>query len=263
LSDTPYRFDNGAIYDRGMGEWSRLVGEQFLDWLAPEAGLRWIDVGCGSGAFTAQLLARCAPAGMQGVDPAQGQIDFATSRADTKRATFRIGDAQALPFADDSFDAAVMALVIFFVPDPARGASEMARVVRPGGLVAAYAWDFLGGGSPGAPLQAELNAIGIATTHPPSVQVSRRDALAALWRDAGLQDVETHEIVAERGFADFDAAWDSIRITGSAPLALRKLPPETVERVREAVRVRLGAAAGGGVRFSARANAVRGRVPSG
>src|SRR5262249_2087980 len=89
-----------------------------------------------------------APAAVKGVDPSPAQLAFARTRPAARLAHFQQGDAMALPSADDSFDAAVMALVIFFVTDPAKGVGEMARVVRRGGTVAAYAWDMLGGGFP-------------------------------------------------------------------------------------------------------------------
>src|SRR5213593_2404446 len=132
------RFDDGAAYERVMGAWSRPAGEIFLDWLAPPVGLRWIDIGCGNGAFTEILVERCAPVEVQGVDPSEGQLAFALERPAACVAQFRLGDAMALPFPKDRFDAAVMALVIFFVPDPAKGVAEMVRVVGPGGIVAAY-----------------------------------------------------------------------------------------------------------------------------
>src|SRR6185437_11932195 len=115
-------------------------------------GQRWVDVGCGSGAFTALVVQRHAPAEVQGVDPSDAQLAFARARPEASHATFQAGDAMALPFPDNRFDVAVMALVLFFVPDPAKGVSEMVRVVRPGGIIAAYAWDMLGGGFPLAPL---------------------------------------------------------------------------------------------------------------
>jgi ubiquinone/menaquinone biosynthesis C-methylase UbiE len=108
------RFDDGAAYERIMGAWSRLVGEIFLDWVAPRPGLRWVDVGCGNGAFTELLVERCAPAEVQGVDPSEGQLKYAQARPATRFAEFRQGDAMALPFPARKFDAAVMALVIFF-----------------------------------------------------------------------------------------------------------------------------------------------------
>jgi len=114
------RYDDGAAYERMMGAWSRIAGEIFLDWLAPPRGLRWIDVGCGSGAFTELLVERCAPAEVQGIDPSEAQLSFARARPAGRIAKFHRGDALALPFGENNFDAAVMALVIFFVPDPTR-----------------------------------------------------------------------------------------------------------------------------------------------
>jgi SAM-dependent methyltransferase len=110
------RYDDGAGYERYMGYWSRLAGETFLDWLAPPPGLRWIDIGCGTGAFTELLVKRCAPAAVQGIDPSEAQLGFARARSAASMVAFRQGDAMSLPFSDRRFDAATMALVIFFVP---------------------------------------------------------------------------------------------------------------------------------------------------
>ena len=109
------RFDDGAAYEQTMGIWSRFAGEIFLDWLAPLPDLRWIDVGCGNGAFTQLLVERCAPAEVQGIDPSEGQLAFARARSTSRVAEFRQGDAMALPFPAGRFDAAVMALAIIFV----------------------------------------------------------------------------------------------------------------------------------------------------
>jgi len=160
MTEPQIRFDDGAAYERIMGIWSQLAGEQFLDWLAPAGSLRWIDVGCGNGAFTELIVQRCAPAGVEGVDPSQEQLAFARTRPASRIAKFTQGDAMALPFADKSFDVAVMALVIFFVPNPAKGIAEMVRAVRAGGSVAAYAWDMYGGGFPWDSVQSELRALG-------------------------------------------------------------------------------------------------------
>src|ERR1700758_3439174 len=116
MTEYQIRFEDGAAYERMMGTWSRLAGDVFLDWLAPRPGQRWIDVGCGNGAFTELLVQRCAPAEVQGVDPSEAQLNFARPRHSAGIAHFQRGDAMALPFDSNSFDAAVMALVIFFVP---------------------------------------------------------------------------------------------------------------------------------------------------
>ena len=125
MAEQQIRFDDGASYEQMMGIWSRFAGEIFLDWLAPPLGLRWIDIGCGNGVFTELLVERCSPVEVQGIDPSEGQLAFARTRPASRLAKFRQGDAMALPFADSSFDAAVMALVLVFVPDPAKGISEI------------------------------------------------------------------------------------------------------------------------------------------
>src|SRR5262249_59144246 len=110
-----------------MGAWSQLVGDAFLDWLAPRPGLRWLDVGCGNGAFTEILAGRSDPQSVHGVDPSEEQIRYARERPVASSAQFSQGDAMALPFDEGRFDVAVMPLVIFFVPEPSPGAAEMAR----------------------------------------------------------------------------------------------------------------------------------------
>jgi ubiquinone/menaquinone biosynthesis C-methylase UbiE len=108
--------------------------------------LRWIDVGCGNGAFTELLVEQCSPIQVEGIDPSEGQLAFARTRPSVHPASFIKGDAMALPFDAHTFDAAVMELVLVFVPNPRKGVDEMVRVVRPGGTVATYMWDMLGGG---------------------------------------------------------------------------------------------------------------------
>jgi ubiquinone/menaquinone biosynthesis C-methylase UbiE len=134
-------FTDGEAYERMMGRWSRLVGETFLAWLDLPRGLRWLDVGCGNGAFTEEVIGRCAPAIVTAIDPSDQQLAFARTRSGAKMAKFEVGDAQRLPFGDDTFDVATMALVLAFLVEPAKAVAEMARVVRPGGWVATYMWD--------------------------------------------------------------------------------------------------------------------------
>jgi ubiquinone/menaquinone biosynthesis C-methylase UbiE len=244
-----------------MGVWSRLAGDVFLDWLAPRSGLRWVDVGCGNGAFTELIVDRCAPAEVQGIDPSEAQLAFARTRPAARLAEFRQGDAMALPFPPGRFDAAVMALVIFFVPDPAKGVAEMARVVRPGGTVAAYAWDMLGGGFPLQPVQAEMRAMGLKPPMPPSVEAARMDALRELWTSADLDTVETREIAVNRSFADFEDFWTTSLLGPSLRAAVATMPPDDVERLKTGVRGRLTADATGRITCSARANAIKGRLP--
>lgn len=260
MAEQTIRFEDGAAYERGMGRWSRLAGETFLDWLAPGSGLRWIDVGCGTGAFTELIVQQCAPIEAQGVDPHEAQLAVARVRPGASGAVFRLGDAMALPFDSGRFDAAVMALVIFFVPDPAKGVAEMARVVRPGGLVAAYAWDLLGGGFPFDPIWQEIRAAGTTPLLPPSPGAEDIEALRESWTAAGLQSLETRTIMVERTFADFEDYWATSTTGGSVRPSLEAMTPDDRTQLKARVRARLPADAAGRVTWRARANAIKGRV---
>jgi ubiquinone/menaquinone biosynthesis C-methylase UbiE len=261
MAENQIRHNDGAAYERMMGRWSWLAGRIFIDWLAPQPGLKWIDVGCGTGALSELLVERCAPAEVQGIDPSESQLDFASKRLAKRVAKFSRGDAMALPFAENTFDAAVMALVIFFVPDPAKGVAEMVRVVRPGGTVAAYAWDFSGGGFPLEPIRIEMRAMGLTPLAPPSVEASRIETMQGLWIGAGLDAVETREIKVQRTFADFEDFWTISLLAPSVGPTVAAMAPGDVERLKTHVRARMSADAEGRVIHGARANAVKGRVP--
>ena len=259
MPDNQITFDDGAAYEQYMGLWSQPAGEVFLDWLAPAAGLRWLDIGCGNGAFTELLIERCAPALVWGIDPSEAQLAYARARTASPLVRYQEGNAIALPFPAHAFDVAVMPLVIFFVPDPATGVAEMARVLSPGGTAAAYAWDFTGGGFPYETLQAEIRELGFPVPVPPSPQASRLDVMQDLWAGAGLLDVETREITVQRTFADFDAYWSIILGGPSVRSSLVAMAPDNVARLQGRMRERLQPDADGHIRYSARANAVMGR----
>eukprot|EP01035_Chromulina_nebulosa_P010074 gene10074-13564_t len=166
------------------------------------------------------------------------------------------------PFADAAFDVAVMALVIFFVPEPARGVAEMVRVVAPGGTVAAYAWDMEGGGFPLQPILDELRKMGHAPSLPPSADASRLDVLQSLWTGAGLTDVDTRVIDVTRVFADFEDFWSASSSGASVTAALAAMAPDEIAQLKSRVRAGLSADATGRITCSARANAIKGRKPA-
>ena len=256
------RFDDGAAYERYMGTWSRLAGASFLDWLGPAKGSRWLDVGCGNGAFTEMIFDRCAPSSVDGIDPSEAQLAHARTRLAARGARFRVGDAMSLPFGDGTFDVAVMPLVIFFVPDPGKGVAEMARVVRGGGSVSAYAWDMDGGGFPYDAVLAEMRGLGLPVPTPPSASASRLDSLRNLWTGAGLEAVETREITVRRTFADFADYWATVLCAPSVGAKLSAMADAEVTPLRTRVRARLPADTAGRIECTARANAIRGRVRS-
>ena len=262
MAEQQIRFDDGASYERMMGVWSRLAGDVFLDWLQPRPGLRWVDVGCGSGAFTELIARRFTPAALHGVDPSEPQLNFARTRPGTRTAEFHLGDAMALPFSNGSFDVAVMALVIFFVPSPAKGVAEMARVVRQGGEAAAYVWDIVGGNGTAAPIETEMRAMGLAPPRPPSFEASRIEALRELWADAGFDAIETREIEVRRTFNDFEDFWTTTLLIPTLGPTFAAMPPKDAEVLKARVHARLPADAAGRITCGARANAVKGRVPT-
>ncbi len=261
MTTEPIRFTDGAGYDRFMGVWSRLAGQDFLDWIAPQPGLRWLDVGCGNGAFTQLIAQQCTPLSLVGIDPSDPQLAFARQHPLLQSVEFVNADAMALPFADASFDISVMPLVIFFVPEPAKGVAEMARVVAPGGTVAAYAWDMEGGGFPYRDVTETLSAIGCSTPMPPSPEASRPEVLRYLWTSAGLGNIKTRVIAVERTFADFDDFWSTLLGGPSAGQALAAMNEEERSGFRDLLRARLQPAGSGPITLSARAHAIRGTVP--
>jgi SAM-dependent methyltransferase len=254
------RFDDGAGYERYMGVWSQLAGDMFLSWSAPKAGQRWLDVGCGNGAFTESIVTRCAPRSVDGVDPSSEQLAFARTRPGTSLAQYHLGDAMALPFDADRFDIAVMPLVIFFVPEPSRGIAEMARVVRPGGTVSAYAWDMPGGGFPYFVLQAEMRALGARVPSAPSPEASTLEGMRALWREAGLIAITTREITVHRTFADFDDFWTTSLQGPSVVQGLGTMTSADRAVLAERMRAVLPSESNGNIVCTARANAITGLV---
>jgi SAM-dependent methyltransferase len=237
-------FADGKAYERLMGRWSRLAGEKFLDWLDAPKKLKWLDVG-----FTEVLIAKCSPAAVIGVDPSEGQLAYARGRAGTKGAEFRVADAEALPFPDNSFDAAAMALVLVFIPDPAKAARELARVVRPGGIGATYMWEFPDGFPP-APLAAAMKDLGLTPPQRPSVQASGRDAMRAIWKQAGLTAIESEVIRIRVHFSSFDDFWDSNTVpVGPSGKALSELTPGAREQLKTRLRQRLPIAADGSISY--------------
>ncbi|WP_426609268.1 class I SAM-dependent methyltransferase [Bradyrhizobium sp. McL0616] len=257
-SPEPIKFTDGAAYERFMAPWSRSAGALFLDWLAPGSGLAWADVGCGNGAFTELILARSAPSSICAIDPSDAQIATARQKLSAKQVELSIGDAMALPYDPDRFDVAVMALVLFFVPDPHKGASEMVRVTKPGGVVASYTWDVMRGGTPTQHLWEELDAMGKPAARPPSADVSRFAALKALWAALGIRDVETRELVVERTFVNFDDYWLSMVVSSPSGIVGKLSNAENTELKRR-LQDRLPASATGEITVHGWATAIKGR----
>jgi ubiquinone/menaquinone biosynthesis C-methylase UbiE len=131
----------GDSYDAYMGRWSRQIVLRFLDWLHAPDGLDWLEVGCGTGALSAAILAQCDPKSLIAIDQSEGFIRKARAKVPDTRAEFRVGDAQGLPAETASRDVIASALVLNFVPDRQKALSEMKRVARAGAKMGLYVWD--------------------------------------------------------------------------------------------------------------------------
>src|SRR5262245_28376381 len=188
-----------------MGRYSRLLSAAFLDVADVQAGQRVLDVGCGPGALTGELVDRLGAGHVAAVDPMPAFVDAAMRRhpgVDVRR-----GSAEALPFDHDSVDAALAQLVVHFMSDPIAGIAEMARVTRPDGVVAASVWDHGSGQGPLGVFWAAARELDPATRDESSLAGAREGDLARLFRAAGLGAVEQTAIQARVEHPTFDEWW--------------------------------------------------------
>jgi SAM-dependent methyltransferase len=211
---------NADAYEAYMGRWSRPVAEAALAWLAPSPGLTWLDVGCGTGALTEAILEAGDPRGILGVDPSAEFLATAEAQIADPRVRFALGDARALPVANDAYDVVIAGLVLHFVPDPQPAVHEMARTARRGGAVAAYVWDFAGDRQFIRYFWRAATALDPAATAQDPINqfpLCRPEPLASLFEGAGLQDVTVQAVAVPTVFQDFDDYWHPYLLTGSSP----------------------------------------------
>jgi SAM-dependent methyltransferase len=255
-------FEDAAAYEKFMGRWSRAAGRIFLEWLAAPRNSRWLDVGCGTGVFTGLIVETMSPSSVSAVDSTRPQIEHARRHAASQRADFQIADAQALPFPDNSFDIVVAALVINFIVNRPKALGEMRRAGRVGGIVAAYVWDFAGHRDPGSPLRSALRSIGIDLAGVPGTADSGIDALRSLFERAGLDAIETKAVDVTLSFPDFHDVWRSQTLNcGARATTVASLSRFQRAQVMDHLRASLPAGPTGAVSYSARAHAIKARVP--
>jgi SAM-dependent methyltransferase len=255
----------GDSYDAYMGRWSRRVAPRFLDWLGAAGGLDWLEVGCGTGALSAAILAQGNPKSLISIDPSEGFVAKARANVPDGRARFQVGDAQALDLETGSRDVVVSALVLNFVPDREKALAEMKRVVRPGGTIGFYVWDYPGGGVEF--MRAFWNAATALDPAARDLTEDRRfpfctpDGLAALAARAGLAPVDCAPIEVPTVFKDFDDYWRPFTLgAGPAPGYCMSLDPERRERLKEALNASLPRRADGAIALKTRAWAVKAAV---
>jgi ubiquinone/menaquinone biosynthesis C-methylase UbiE len=253
--------DDGASYERFMGRWSRAAGAIFLDWLAAPSGVRWLDIGCGTGAFTELILRTCAPLSIDGVDAQPAQIAWAKRHYQDDRIIFRMGDAHQLPFEDRAFDIVVSALVLNFLADRSRALDEMRRVTGPGAIVTAYIWDLASERTPNSCLSAGLRQLGIEVPRIVGAASSGPPTLIQLFHRAGFREIVSTTFDVTVAFSNFEELWHSQTPSFSpiTKIIAALAAPERSELI-EFVRKRT-LAPNGGASWSARAHAIKARVP--
>ncbi|MER7730478.1 class I SAM-dependent methyltransferase [Streptomyces erythrochromogenes] len=257
----------GDAYERYMGRWSRRVAEVFVARLGEPAGLCWLDVGCGTGALTGAVASRCRPRTVLGLDRSGEFVRAARSAAVPGPARFAVADASALPLRDAVCDAVVSGLALNFLEPPGTAVAEAARVVRPGGLVAAYVWDYADGM---ALLRrfwdaaTALDPAAAALDEGRRFTLCRPGPLRGLWSGAGLVDVTVAPIEVPTVFGRFEDLWEPfLSGQGPAPGYVATLTPGARDRLRGRLAASLPVRPDGSVALAARAWAARGRRPAG
>ena len=261
----PEVWDSGNAYEPYVGRWSRRVAPAFLDWAEIPAG-RALDVGCGTGALSKALIDHHARH-VIGIDSSAAYATHATARVrrNAARASFIVGDAAALPFPAETFDASVCGLVLNFVPQQLVAVREMRRVVRNGGVVAGYVWDYAG--------RMELMRYfwNVAVELDPQragpldegvrFPICHPERLAELFKDGGLVAIRSAPIDVQTVFRDFDDYWQPF-LGGQAPAPryAMSLEPRKREQLRDLIRSHLPIRSDGTIHLIARAWAVRGET---
>ena len=254
---------DGDHYDRYVGRWSRPVAEELLAWLAPRAGLRWLDVGCGTGALAETVVRRRAPAALTGVDRSPSYARHTRARLSDAGVRVAVADACALPFAAGAFDVVVGGLVLNFVPDPVWAIAGSACSTARGGTVAVYVWDYAEGmrlmrhfWDAARLLDPRARSLDEGVRFP----LCRPEPLADLFASV-LDEVQVRDIEVPTAFRDFDDCWEPfLGAQGPAPAYVASLSEADRDRLRERLRATLPTAADGSIHLAARAWAARGRA---
>lgn len=258
-------FSAGDAYERFMGRWSGALARLVVEFAGVRDGDAVLDVGSGTGALTAAVVAAAPSSRVIGIDPAATYVAFAQARHPADRIRFEVGDARRLRLPDGSFDRTLSLLVLNFIPDATTALHEMKRVTRAGGTVAAAVWDYGQGMEMLRVFWDEAIALSPAMDgrderHMP---LSRQGELAAMWREHGLQDVVEETLTIYTRFASFDDYWSPF-LEKQGPAGEYAASLSAFERDELGRRLRrrlLGDGPDRAIVLAARAWAVRGTAP--
>ena len=256
-------FSAGNSYERFMGRWSRLLAPQLVAFTGVKDGDRVLDVGTGTGALAGALEKSGASVQVVGIDPSQGFISYATKSIPSPRASFQVGDAQAMKFADASFDSTMALLVMNFIPDHGKAIAEMRRVTRPQGTVSACVWDYDAGMEMLRFFWDEVISFDpkMESKDERHMKLSRQGQLAELWKKAGLVNVEEKALYINQDFSSFHDYWEPF-LTGAGPggAYVTSLPEARRQQLDSRLRTRiLGNRQDGPFRLAGKAWCVKGQ----
>lgn len=256
-------WQSGDPYEYYMGRWSKLVAEQFVDWLSPKTNLRWLDVGCGTGALSEAAINKYDPESVIAIDQSEGFVNTAQQRLGG-RAECKVANALSLPFVDGTVDIAVSGLVLNFIPESERALNEMRRVTCKGGTVGVYVWDYAGKmeflnhfWDVAVEFNPEASGLHEACRFPNS----NSEQLIDLFDRVGFSNVEAYPIEIVTYFTDFDDYWKPfLGGQGPAPTYVSKLKEAERKHLEEVLAQRLPVKDDGSISMSARAWATKGLV---
>ncbi len=258
------RWGAGELYEPYMGRWSRVIAARFVAMVPVAAGLEWVDVGCGTGALSAAVIDSAAPRSVIGLDPSAGFVEHARTLITDDRFTVGVADALDLGLPSESADVAVSGLVLNFVPLPVPALEEARRVVRPGGLVGGYVWDYAEGMGMlrtfwDAAIQLDPDAGEAAEGG--RFPLCRPEPLRHALEDAGLTGIEVGAIDSTARFDSFDDYWNPF-LGGQGPAGgyLVRLGDDARSALRTRLREQLPIAADGAIELPLRAWTFWGRV---
>jgi ubiquinone/menaquinone biosynthesis C-methylase UbiE len=254
---------SGDPYENYMGRWSKLVAGLFLDWLSPRSGLRWLDVGCGSGALSEAVINKYQPETVTAIDQSEGFVSTAQKRLGNK-ARCKVGNAFSLPLEDSSINITVSGLLLNFLLEPGKALAEMKRVTTKDGTIALYIWDYAG-------TMEFLNYFwDVAVELNPNASIlheghrfpdANAGELSAIFQAAGFSEVETGSIEIATNFTSFDDYWKPfLGGQGPAPSYVSNLGESERDELMDTLMQRLPIKEDGSIPLSARAWAAKGLV---
>lgn len=258
-------WSNGSSYESYMGRWSRRIAAEFVDWLDKPPELDWLEIGCGSGALTSQILSIANPRRLDSVDPSEGFVQTTTENIVDDRLFVSVGNSEHLEFPDASKSVVVSGLVLNFIENRDLALSEMMRIVKPGGTVAFYVWDYPDAGVEfmrhfwSAAIQCDPDAIQF--TEGKRFSWCNEGELKSIATNAELTNITSRAIEVPSIFNSFDDYWRPFTLgVGPAPGYCANLPAQKREEIRATLEKQLPQSADGSIHLNLRAWAVAGEV---